>query len=178
VEALISALDPFAGTLIFISHDVFFIRALANKVVRICSGQLVHYAGGYQYYLDKTAADTARAALTAPVPALGPKLPADDRPSVRLREQKRLDAERRQTRSRARQVQQQIVRRLEEEIGALERQQAALTVELSDPATYQSSGRVVTINLELAAIRERLPPLTAEWEAAATKLMEIDAAAR
>jgi ATP-binding cassette subfamily F protein 3 len=65
IDALAYALDQFQGTLIFISHDVYFIRALANHVVHVNAGQLTHYPGGYQYYLDKTKAQSERAALTA-----------------------------------------------------------------------------------------------------------------
>src|SRR6266850_1942899 len=54
IDALAAALDGYEGTLIFISHDVYFIRALANHVVRVSVGQLTHYPGDYQYYLDKT----------------------------------------------------------------------------------------------------------------------------
>src|SRR3989449_10419971 len=66
IDALAFALDQFEGTLIFISHDVYFIRALANHVVHVNAGQFTHYPGGYQYYLDKTQAQSARAALTSP----------------------------------------------------------------------------------------------------------------
>src|SRR3989441_6263366 len=66
IDALAFALDQFEGTLIFISHDVYFIRALANHVVHINAGHLTHYPGGYQYYLDKTKTLSARAGLTSP----------------------------------------------------------------------------------------------------------------
>ncbi|MEY4005803.1 MAG: hypothetical protein RLZZ221_1899, partial [Verrucomicrobiota bacterium] len=65
IDALLYALEQFEGTLIFISHDVYFIRALANHVVHVTAGQLTHYPGGYQYYLDKTQQSSARAALTS-----------------------------------------------------------------------------------------------------------------
>src|SRR5258706_10431809 len=65
IDALAFALNQFEGTLAFISHDVYFIRALANRVVHVNAGQLTHYPGGYQYYLDKTKALSARAALTS-----------------------------------------------------------------------------------------------------------------
>src|SRR6185369_15722048 len=65
IDALAYALDQFEGTLIFISHDVYFIRALANHVVHVNAGQLTHYPGGYQYYLDKSKAASERAGLTA-----------------------------------------------------------------------------------------------------------------
>ena len=66
VESLIIALERFEETLVFISHDVHFIRKLASKVIHINSGQVREYSGGYDYYLEKTGgvAD-ARAALTA-----------------------------------------------------------------------------------------------------------------
>src|SRR6202041_3062201 len=65
IDALVGALKQFKGTLIFISHDVYFIRALSTHVVHVNAGQLTHYPGGYQYYLDKTKASSARAALTS-----------------------------------------------------------------------------------------------------------------
>src|SRR2546422_3512034 len=65
IDALAYALDQFEGTLTFISHDVYFIRALANHVVHVNAGRLTHYPGDYQDYLDKTRAKSERAALTA-----------------------------------------------------------------------------------------------------------------
>ena len=66
VESLTLALEKYEGTLVFISHDVHFIRQLATKVLHVAAGQVVPYAGGYDYFLEKTGAvEDARAALTA-----------------------------------------------------------------------------------------------------------------
>jgi ATP-binding cassette subfamily F protein 3 len=66
VESLTLALERYEGTLVFISHDVHFIKQLATKVLHVNAGQVVPYAGGYDYFLEKTGtADDARAALTA-----------------------------------------------------------------------------------------------------------------
>jgi ATP-binding cassette subfamily F protein 3 len=66
VESLTLALERYEGTLVFISHDVHFIRKLATKVLHVNAGQVVPYVGGYDYFLEKTgAAEDARAALTA-----------------------------------------------------------------------------------------------------------------
>jgi ATP-binding cassette subfamily F protein 3 len=54
IEGLILALQRFEGTLVFISHDVHFIRSLATRVLHINSGKVTPYAGGYDYYLEKT----------------------------------------------------------------------------------------------------------------------------
>src|SRR5213593_4584512 len=118
IDALAAALDQYEGTLIFISHDVYFIRALANHVVRVSAGQLTHYPGDYQYYLDKSAAVSERAGLTAGVSRESVSAPGRDelRPSRDRRDQKRLEAEQRQARSRQRKAQREIVTRLENEI--------------------------------------------------------------
>ena len=66
VESLTLALERYEGTLVFISHDVHFIRHLATKVLHVNAGTVTPYAGGYEYFLEKTKmADDARAALTA-----------------------------------------------------------------------------------------------------------------
>ena len=66
VESLILALEHYEGTLVFISHDVHFIRKLATKVLHVNAGKVTPYAGGYDYFLEKTGAlDDERAALTA-----------------------------------------------------------------------------------------------------------------
>ena len=66
IEGLILALQRFEGTLVFISHDVHFIRSLATKVLHINAGQVTAYSGGYDYYLEKTGTEeNARAAVVA-----------------------------------------------------------------------------------------------------------------
>ena len=66
VESLTLALERYQGTLVFISHDVHFIRHLAAKVLHVNAGQITPYVGGYDYFLEKTGAvDNERAALTA-----------------------------------------------------------------------------------------------------------------
>jgi ATP-binding cassette, subfamily F, member 3 len=66
VESLTLALERYEGTLVFISHDVHFIRHLATKVLHVNAGRVTPYTGDYDYFLEKTQTmDDARAALTA-----------------------------------------------------------------------------------------------------------------
>lgn len=183
IDALAFALDQFEGTLIFISHDVYLIRALANHVVHINAGRLTHYPGGYQYYLDKTKAETERAALTAGGKDRGDRAKAlaeqaggagDASPALSRKDQKRLDAEQRQARSRQRRAQQQIVERLEQEIHQREARQAELVAELEKPETYEKPGRAPEVNRELLDIQRRLPELNGQWEKEATRLAGLE----
>ncbi|HYG34002.1 MAG TPA: ABC-F family ATP-binding cassette domain-containing protein [Clostridia bacterium] len=66
VESLTLALERYEGTLVFISHDVHFIRKLATRVLHVNAGQITSYVGSYDYFLEKTGmAEDMRAALTA-----------------------------------------------------------------------------------------------------------------
>jgi len=67
VESLILALEKYEGTLVFISHDIHFIRKLANKVLQVRNGQVIPFLGGYDYFLEKSGHGIIdeRAALTA-----------------------------------------------------------------------------------------------------------------
>ncbi|MDB6131119.1 MAG: transporter related [Verrucomicrobiales bacterium] len=66
VESLTLALERYEGSLVFISHDVHFIKHLAAKVLHVNAGQVKPYVGNYEYFLEKTGSSgDARAALTA-----------------------------------------------------------------------------------------------------------------
>jgi ATP-binding cassette subfamily F protein 3 len=66
VESLVLALEAYEGTLVFISHDVHFIRKLANRILHINTGQVTSYPGGYDYFLEKSGLlGSERFALTA-----------------------------------------------------------------------------------------------------------------
>jgi ATP-binding cassette subfamily F protein 3 len=164
IEALIGALEQFSGTLIFISHDVYFIRELSTHVVRVEGGRLAHYSGGWQYYLDKTAAQALPAAAPAAPPAAGLK--------SKNQELKRIEAEARQARSRERRTHETAVGRLEAEIQKLEIRKKELTAELENPASYEKPGAAMALNREWMEITGRLEALAQQWEEAALKLEE------
>ncbi len=66
VESLVLALEAYEGTLVFISHDVHFLRKLANRTLHINAGQVNSYPGGYDYFLEKSGLlGSERFALTA-----------------------------------------------------------------------------------------------------------------
>ncbi|HEU6447992.1 MAG TPA: ABC-F family ATP-binding cassette domain-containing protein [Verrucomicrobiae bacterium] len=172
VDALIEALKQYEGTLIFISHDVHFIRQLSNHVVRVEAGQLRHFTGGYQYYLDKTA-QTARAALTSSSFSNNSTVETKSLPTVNRKEQKRMEAEQRQARSRKRQEIQKRIADLEQEIAELEAKEKELVAELEKPESY-SGGRAMQINRELLHVHDRLAEANAEWEKAGTELAQLE----
>lgn len=56
-EILLATLKEFTGTLVLVSHDRYFLRALVNQVLEIDQGKITAYKGDYEYYLSKTGRD-------------------------------------------------------------------------------------------------------------------------
>ncbi len=174
IDALIGALQQYHGTLIFISHDVHFIRKIATSVLHINSGRLTAYPGDYNYYLEKSKAGSARVALTAgqslsnaqPQMA-GSNGAGKDAPGLKEQKQrKRQEAEERKERAKAEREKARRLAELEMQIATLEGEQKELAAALEDPAAYEAGGRAVAINRDLAAVCENLERLNSEWEKA------------
>jgi ATP-binding cassette subfamily F protein 3 len=175
IDALINALEQYEGTLVFISHDVHFIRQMAKNVLHVSAGVITPYAGDYQYYLDKTKASSAREALTATLHNAQPI--AYTAPAVReppkSKEQKRLEAEARNARSRAKKDAEQRVAKIESELSALDKRKQEIVELLQDQATYADAIKFRDLSAELEAVEPKIAKLTTEWEKAAEEVEKL-----
>jgi len=170
IEALIAALEQYRGTIIFISHDVYFIKAIADHVVRVQDGELRQFPAPYQYYVDKMAEEQKVAAGFQTPSASARPAPVSQ---ANRKEQRRLEAAERQAKSKVKRKQQEIVKALEARIASLEKRQAELVALLEDPGSYEKDGGAAGYNRELAVGQRELIKLTAEWEAESEKLTAL-----
>jgi len=166
INALVAALQPYEGTLVFVSHDVHFIRSLASTVLHIDAGRLTPYAGDYDYYLGKSGADSARGGLVAALsnhrPAEKPA-PAVEKPKLGLKEikqQRRAEAEARKAAAAARRQSEARHRELEQRIIALETRQRELATILE---TAPNDATSFPLHRELADLTEELEQANEEW---------------
>jgi ATP-binding cassette subfamily F protein 3 len=175
IDALIGALKNYEGTFIFISHDVHFIKALAQNVLHVHSGRLTPYAGDYDYYLEKSKAGDARAALTAgftdarPKQSAGTAAPPPRPDAARAAQPQKPKA----TPNEIRKFREHVGQ-LEKKVSELEAKQNEITAALEDPASYADKGKFHHLNRELSVIVDQVSAATAEWETAATKLTEME----
>ena len=147
IDTLIDALSQFSGTLVFISHDVHFIRKIAKHVIHVEGGRLRHYPGPYQYYLDKTGQDSGRSTEAS----LENGQPQKNAPPVKREDakaRKRREAEERQSLSKKRKAKQILIDRLEAKITELELRQTEITTLLEQPDTYANGGQAQSLNRE------------------------------
>jgi len=171
IDALVMALKAYEGTLIFISHDVHFIKALAKNVLHVHSGKLTHYAGDYDYYLEKSKFSDARAALTSGL--------TDNRPKqVEAKKAEPVKSGPVKAKPSANEIRKfrEHVGVLEKKVVDLETKQAEITAALESPETYADKGKFQHLNRELSAMTDLITAATAEWEKATDQLAEMEKA--
>jgi ATP-binding cassette subfamily F protein 3 len=169
IDALVHALSTYEGTLVFISHDVFFIRAVARTVIRVDDGRITSFAGDYDYYLDKSGTADARFGTVAPGAPSGGGPAVTDSPArsgPKTREQRRAEAEERQARAGALKAARAEVQKWEAEVARLEGRQKELLVATESPEAY-ATGKAAALHRELALVVAELEVATANWEEAA-----------
>ncbi|MFT5192638.1 MAG: ATP-binding cassette subfamily F protein 3 [Verrucomicrobiales bacterium] len=175
IEALITALKQYEGSLVFISHDVHFIRAISERTVHIEAGELTAYAGDYDYYREKSGATSAETKLTQSQPEMAQAPTKVNAGSGRkTKEQKRQEAIERQARAKKRKDLESQIADSEGKILKLESRRDELMKLLEDPTAFGGSrGSAIDWNRELSEIESKLPSINAKWEKQADALSEL-----
>jgi ATP-binding cassette subfamily F protein 3 len=183
-ERLESALADFPGTIVFISHDRYFINRLATKVVEVSGGRPTVHVGNYDDYraaieppppAPAARATAGPAAPAAPARTAGPAAPAAPArtagPAAPVAPARPPDAARRRPRvdPAIRQMRQRLAA-LEGQIHALEARLDELGAALGDPALYQDAERVRAVTGERRQAEEKVAWLMHEWEELSTSL--------
>ena len=149
-ESLEDALKAFDGTLLFVSHDRYFIRALAGKILELEDGEATEFNGSYDDYMGYKSASKAAEKKLEPVPA--PSVSQKDS-AYRSKEERAAEAKRR-TR----------IKKIEEEISALEEESERINAELADPAVTANFSLLTEKCNRLEEIKQLLDELYAEYE--------------
>jgi ATP-binding cassette, subfamily F, member 3 len=173
IDAFIRALKDYTGTIVFVSHDVHFIRAIAQNTIQIEAGKITPYAGDYDYYLRKSEASSEQSGLVAGLKNASPQMegkPKDKNKVVNAKERRRQDAEKRRVNSAKRKDIETRVAKLENEILELEETQAAISKQLEDPSSYADKEKAKELNVQAARVSRRLQEKNYEWEVAAEEL--------
>ena len=172
IDTLIDALSQYSGTMVFISHDVHFIRKIAKYVIHVEDGKLRHFPGPYQYYLDKTNQDSnrsAEASFSNDTNTKNTSKAKREDPKSR----KRREAEERQALSKKRNENKAVIDRLETRITVMEKRQKEITELLEQPETYAAGGQAPALNRELMTINDDLDDCNSKWSEAVDSLNAI-----
>lgn len=159
-EILERALNRFEGTVLYVSHDRYFINKTATRILDLTQKQLVSYIGNYDYYLEKKE-DVEQAQLTKTATASGT---SDSNASTSASSQTKLSwQQQKEEQARLRKIE-NAIQKTEKEIAALEARNEELDRQLADPA----NGTDVALLQKLAQEKEEndcsLLELMEKWE--------------
>lgn len=162
-EVLEKALADYDGTLLFVSHDRYFINELANKIVVAKDGQAKIYEGNYTYYLNEKAKEEAAAQETAAQEA--PVVKAVSENKLSYQEQKKRDSEKRKL--------ERQVAQAEKDLEELEAKEQEIQEAMADPAIAADFSKLGPLQEDLTAVQEKISQVTQAWEDASLALEEF-----
>jgi len=175
IDAVIQALKDYAGTLIFVSHDLHFIRALGKRTIRIEAGKITNFAGDYDYYLWKSGSASAQTGLIEGLRDARPDqvtMTQDGNKSISAKEKRRIRSQERERRKAEKGKLEDKVRKLEKEIMQLEEEQNSCNEELANPDSYNDPEKGKELNERAARLARKLQQRNYEWEIETEKLLE------
>ena len=164
-EILESALCRYTGTVLYVSHDRYFINRTATRILDLTGQSLINYIGSYDYYLEKKdvveAAFAARNSRTSTVPGSSQ---SPDRPSQGSPNDLKLEWKaQKEEQARIRRIQNEL-RKTEESIHALETRDSEIDALLTLEEVYTDVPRLMELNKEKEEIAGQLEKLYQSWE--------------
>ncbi len=174
-ETLVDALDEFSGTIVFVSHDRYFINALADRVVHVQDGEARNYGGNYDFYRRKRAEELKQ---QAPEPKPTSSAAAED-PNAK-KERRRREAELRKKLQSKTDKPKKELNKLEKEIAEIERRNAEISNKLADPEFFASApnDEVAELTREFQRLSKRLEPAMERWAELSEKIESIETSIR
>lgn len=161
-EVLEKALKDFDGTLLFVSHDRYFINQLANKIISVRNGHAKIYEGNYEYYLAEKQKPINQVEEVA---TSIPEKPANEN-KLSYQEQKKLDSQKRKL--------QRKVDELEKQIDQLEQKANEIQEEMANPEIASNFDKLGPLQEDLSKVQEEIEVASSKWEESLNKLEEFE----
>ena len=159
-EILEDALNGYEGTILYVSHDRYFINRTAHRILDLTEGQFVSYVGNYDYYLEKH--DTVMAAIEASTPQ---SADADNTAAAKAAESEvKLDWKAQKEEQARLRKKENDLKKCEEKIAELEARISEIDTEMSDPSIGTQVAKLQELTKEQAACQEQLEKLYEQWE--------------
>jgi len=172
-EVLEQALSTFTGTIVFISHDRYFINRIGTRVVDVQAGRLTDYLGDYDDFVARKAALAAPVAPARPEPS--PAAPTRAAAPARSAPAPAAAAPRRRNKGIEREIKsiRERLNGVEAQIQEMEARLAEIGLALADPDLYRDGARAREIAQSRKNTEERVAWLMREWEDLSQRLAAV-----
>lgn len=176
VEMLIEALNKYEGTLIFVSHDRYFIQKTANKIWYIEDAKIKEFVGSYDEYVvwlqdrakREAALENSNAQTKQAAPAPQPKKeePRPVQPSIGHQELQQL--------RKTYQTKSKTLQKLEGELEKLKAELSGLEAQLADPSVYAYKDKFKTLDDQYKQVNSRISSKNSEYENLFEEVMALE----
>ena len=156
-EILEKALNDYTGTILYVSHDRYFINQTATRILELTGQTFVNYIGNYDYYLEKK--EELTLAYGIDVSASSKSSPVQEEPTASKLDWK----EQKEAQARERKRQNEL-KKTEDRITKLEERDAAIDTLMTQEEVFTNSVRCQELAAEKAQIAEELEALYEKWE--------------
>jgi len=160
VEALVKALTDYQGTLVFISHDIYFVRSIANKVFEVKNGELKKFSGNFDYYLEKK--DEPQTLIEERKPKIKVQQVKIDEAKEKAKEQERLRREEENKRKAHNASLRNKINNFRKEKDSLRLESYAKARALSDPKIYRDEDTVREYGRRMKEIEQIISEIDSE----------------
>ena len=171
-EVLEEAIRNYEGTVLYVSHDRYFINKTATRIIELFSNRFDNYIGNYDYYIEKKEDVRAYGELQQkdkePLEVIDP----EEAQRLEEKESKRLDWENQKELSAKRRKWQNALQKAEEKIAKLEERKEELTASMEEVGS--DVGRLMEIHREQEAIEKELEEKYALWEESSLELENLE----
>ena len=152
-EILEDALNNYEGTVLYVSHDRYFINKTATRILDLTNKQLLNYIGNYDYYLEKK--ETVEAALLTDNAVENEQAEASiNRQNWQMQKEEQKEL---------RKIQNEL-KKIEDEVANLEYANSKLEEELANPDIAANVGKLMELHKQKEANDERINELLERWE--------------
>ena len=152
-EILEQALNAYTGTVLYVSHDRYFINQTATRILDLTNQAMVNYIGNYDYYLEKKEELTLIYAPQATITA------TETSPSTAKADWKQQKEEQARLRKRENEL-----KKTEQEIEKLEQRDKEIDEEMAQPEVSVNVAECIRLSKEKADIAQKLEILYEKWE--------------
>lgn len=165
-EILEDAINNYEGTVLYVSHDRYFINKTAHRILDLTAHSFVNYIGNYDYYLEKH--DTQMAALNGTVASSGNSNTSGGinqaTASKAAESENKLDWKAQKEEQARLRKKENDLKKCEEKIASIEARLSEIDTEMSDPSIGTQVLKLQDLAKEQVSLQEQLEKLYEEWE--------------
>ena len=170
-EILENALNSYTGTVLYVSHDRYFINETCTRILELSNNTIINYIGNYNYYLEKRELmnnlvtnnqnDTNSDTNTSSISDVDTTSSKDD-----WKKQKEL--------SRQKEKLTKELNKIEEEINTLEEKKAQIEEDMANPLFSRDAAKLISLQKDLESTNEKLDEIFIKWEEVSSALEELE----